>query len=708
MRRQAMVLAAALVSLFGLPSFARAATPPARDPQYVRFMGREFPRQGTDARRAWIARLQSRVATARTRLAAAKSGASMPNPDQGGLPSIESWTGNGEPVVTSPIGQAEPTGVADGSGGAIFAFEDFRSGAPDVFASHLDSNGNFVSGWDPAGFPVAVTDSFEVLVQSCTDGAGGMYVSWSVLHTGSGSIGDLYLQRITSAGALSPGWPVNGRRYAVGELQGYALRADGSNGTYVGWTDMNLQPWVVRLDGSGNAIAGWPGGGKAIGNANNQEIDFTLDGSGGFLFTWASNDSVFATRLAGDGTFSPGWNANGVLICTGSLTKFSPAITRLSTGNFMLAWTDDRNFDLDIFAQCITPSGTIPSPWPLNGVQLCGAAGLQDGTRLVPDLSGGAVAVWQDYRGAGTTNTFYAQHVTSTGAIAAGWAADGNLLCDAATSKGEFLALPDNAGGVDVVWVDNRAGNPDVYVQRMLSGGSRPPGFPSGGAAIVNTPDDQDTPCAVTDGTNGVISAWDDARGGLRVYAGKILGDGTVSAEASLVSASAEPGRVLLRWFSPNGANFVATLERDANGSGYATLATVRADGTGNVSYEDDAVTAGASYAYRLRVMENGAWRTLGEVRVRVPQTLALSFGALRPNPSAGPLTTEFTLPGAQAAKLELLDVQGRRVLSREVTLGAGTHVVRLEESAALKAGVYVLRLTQGGRSIQTRAVIAR
>jgi hypothetical protein len=47
-------------------------------------------------------------------------------------------------------------------------------------------------------------------------------------------------------------------------------------------------------------------------------------------------------------------------------------------------------------------------------------------------------------------------------------------------------------------------------------------------------------------------------------------------------------------------------------------------------------------------------------------------------------------------------------MLSREVTLGAGTHVVRLEESVHLGAGVYVMRLTQGGRSVETRAVVAR
>jgi hypothetical protein len=65
------------------------------------------------------------------------------------------------------------------------------------------------------------------------------------------------------------------------------------------------------------------------------------------------------------------------------------------------------------------------------------------------------------------------------------------------------------------------------------------------------------------------------------------------------------------------------------------------------------------------------------------------------------------SLPQAAPARLELLDIVGRRVLSREVgDLGAGRHQIELRSGSRLAAGVYVLRLTQGGRSVTAKAVV--
>jgi hypothetical protein len=68
-----------------------------------------------------------------------------------------------------------------------------------------------------------------------------------------------------------------------------------------------------------------------------------------------------------------------------------------------------------------------------------------------------------------------------------------------------------------------------------------------------------------------------------------------------------------------------------------------------------------------------------------------------------------FTLADASPARLEAFDLSGRRVAARDVgALGAGRRVVTLGEDARLGCGVYVVRLTQGGRTLTTRAVIVR
>ena len=68
-----------------------------------------------------------------------------------------------------------------------------------------------------------------------------------------------------------------------------------------------------------------------------------------------------------------------------------------------------------------------------------------------------------------------------------------------------------------------------------------------------------------------------------------------------------------------------------------------------------------------------------------------------------------FTLPDASAAVLEVFDVGGRKIATRNVgTLGAGSHVVALGVGERLAPGVYLLRLAQGARSLTVRSVVVR
>jgi PKD repeat protein len=82
-----------------------------------------------------------------------------------------------------------------------------------------------------------------------------------------------------------------------------------------------------------------------------------------------------------------------------------------------------------------------------------------------------------------------------------------------------------------------------------------------------------------------------------------------------------------------------------------------------------------------------------------------LALDGLHPNPATGPFTVWFTLPSAAAATLDVLDVSGRRVVSREVgSLGPGRHQVQMP--GALSPGLYLVRLTQGSAARVRRAVV--
>lgn len=76
------------------------------------------------------------------------------------------------------------------------------------------------------------------------------------------------------------------------------------------------------------------------------------------------------------------------------------------------------------------------------------------------------------------------------------------------------------------------------------------------------------------------------------------------------------------------------------------------------------------------------------------------------PNPSRrGALQVAFTLPNGAPARLELLDVSGRRVTDVQVT-GAGHHEVALGAGQRVRAGVHFVRLTQGARVANARVVV--
>ena len=93
---------------------------------------------------------------------------------------------------------------------------------------------------------------------------------------------------------------------------------------------------------------------------------------------------------------------------------------------------------------------------------------------------------------------------------------------------------------------------------------------------------------------------------------------------------------------------------------------------------------------------------------VPAPGDLAFALAGTWPNPvHGGPLMVRFTLPGDVPAGLELFDLAGRRIASRQVgALGAGEHVVELAPRRRLAPGVYLLRLKQGANSRVVRATV--
>jgi tripartite motif-containing protein 71 len=92
-----------------------------------------------------------------------------------------------------------------------------------------------------------------------------------------------------------------------------------------------------------------------------------------------------------------------------------------------------------------------------------------------------------------------------------------------------------------------------------------------------------------------------------------------------------------------------------------------------------------------------------------VPATTPLTFALdpVSPNPSrGGALTVHFSLPTDAPARLDLLDVAGRRIASHDV--GVGQHTLDFGAGQRLAPGLYLVRLTQGANTRTTRVAVIR
>jgi hypothetical protein len=79
------------------------------------------------------------------------------------------------------------------------------------------------------------------------------------------------------------------------------------------------------------------------------------------------------------------------------------------------------------------------------------------------------------------------------------------------------------------------------------------------------------------------------------------------------------------------------------------------------------------------------------------------------PNPAQQELRVSFSLQDSKPATLAVFDVSGRQLAARRVDgMGPGWHTVALCGRSNLPAGLYVIRLTQDGRSLTSRAAVVR
>lgn len=386
---------------------------------------------------------------------------------------VVQWAANGVALCTADGNQLTPTITSDGAGGAIVSWHDGRSfpgGAPiSIFAQRVNASG--VVQWAANGVSLCTTVNGRNDPTIVADGSGGAIVTWEDYRSGTNN--DIYAQRVNASGVAQ--WTANGVALctAATDQLGPMIVSDNAGGAIVTWYDLRNgvddDIYAQRVSNVGAVV--WIANGVPVCAAVNSQFLPTLipDGAGGAIVTWedlrSGNYDVYAQRLSSAGVVQ--WTANGVALCTTADTQGVPTIVPDGSGGAIVTWYDFRSgTDNDIYAQRVNASGAVQ--WTPNGVALCTAAGNQFNPAIVSVSSGGAIVAWRDRR-SGTNYDMYAQRVNASGV--AQWTANGVALCTAAGDQSNYTIVSDGAAGAIVAWQDARGVDYDVYAQQVSAGG---------------------------------------------------------------------------------------------------------------------------------------------------------------------------------------------------------------------------------------------
>ncbi len=332
------------------------------------------------------------------------------------------------------------------------------------------------------------------------------------------------------------------------------LAPDAIGGVFFGWVDarsgFNTDIRAVRWNATGSPVAGWTAGGDNVTAVTCQKADpaATSDGAGGALFAWGDNrctgfQNVYVRRVAAAGVAAAAWPANGVPMAPTTTNQLTPSITSDGAGGAFVAWQDFRGVDADIYLQHVTSAGAIAAGWPAGGFAVAAVSGVQTAPVVSGDGTGGVFVVWQDRRSG--NDDIYAQHVTAAGALASGWIANGLVVCNASGDQRAPSLDIDGSNGFVVAWQDQRAGNWDVYATRVQGDGTIVLGWSANGNALSIASGDQTAVKIVRDGFGGLLAAWQDKRGLTHeIAATRFMGGGTLAAgftaQGDLLTAAAD------------------------------------------------------------------------------------------------------------------------------------------------------------------------
>ncbi len=367
----------------------------------------------------------------------------------------------------SPVGESFAM-IADGAGGVIVAWQDSRSGNSDIYSQRLSASGKKM--WGSTGKPVCLESHGQTQPVLAADGSGGVVVAWQDFRLDSSS--DIFAQRLDAGG--NPCWTADGVPVCTTANPSRSLAAvsNGAGGAIFLWEDYrsgaDANIYAQQVSGAGGVT--WPGNGVPVcADAAMQSLPKSIpDESGGAIVIWSDNrngfSELFCQRI--DSTGDDLWASDGIPLASRSNSQYEAVISPDESGGAVIAWMEElvpSSTYHDVYAQRVDAAGN--PLWTTAGVPVCVSAGDQRVPAIAADRSGGAFISWADGRALGSNWKVYASHLDAGGA--ARWDENGIRVSLNDHDQGQPRMIPDDRGGVIAVWRDFDSAVSSIYAQRL-------------------------------------------------------------------------------------------------------------------------------------------------------------------------------------------------------------------------------------------------
>jgi hypothetical protein len=291
------------------------------------------------------------------------------------------WPANGQGLGTSPFDESSPVIISDGAGGAILAWQGYQGGVTagyDIYAMRVLEDGTRMATWLGSGRGLDLSSAIagnQLSPAITSDGSGGAIFMWQDRRNGDY---DIYGQRRHGDGSIGESmWWLQDFASAGGDQVSPALTTDGAGGVILAWQDARTGTndiYALHILTGGIVDGGaWGIGGRDICTAagNQTAPRIVPDGLGGAIIAWnddrGADTDVYAQRVLFNGDIAPGWLTNGSPIVTASNTQWFPTLTQDGNGGAIIAWQDRASGSGDVYANVADFAvGVAPPRLPLT------------------------------------------------------------------------------------------------------------------------------------------------------------------------------------------------------------------------------------------------------------------------------------------------------------------------------------------------------